>query len=425
MVARFPYVGVYLWTWISILNPHRFIYGIGKGQSFNFWIAAITIAFWLFSKERKIPATKGFAAMVGIFALWTTLTTMFSPTPNVSWPLWDRNIKILVLVYIVLCTIVTRVRLHTFLWVYVLCIGFWGANSGLATIATGARAVIEGPVKSMLYDRNHLALAMTMSIPLMNYLRIQSTNKLLKWALLGLMAVTAAGVIGTYSRGGLISLSAMGAFLWWKSKNKIVYAILAGVVVSIVIGNLPDRYVNRASTLATVEEDRSFQGRVDAWTVAFETAMDRPLGAGFEGPQQPGNWYKYIPRQPRAAHSIYFMVIGEHGFIGFGLYMSMIATAWFVILSVARMARETQDKDYWGLQLCTALQCSIFTFLVGGAALSLSYYDGFLLVLSMGVLLRGIVKEDLARLGVQTETKKARHRLPTPHRPRPSLNPAE
>lgn len=391
---KFAHIGLYLWTWVAIMNPHKLVYGIARGQSFNLWIAVITIGVWLFSRERKIPSTTGFAVLIGVFAVWFTLTTAFSPTSNMSWPLWEMNIKTMLLVYLALCILNSRIRVHAFLWIYIISIGYWGVNSGLVAIGSAGNAVIIGPAGSMITDRNALALAIAISIPIANYLRLQSTHRLIRLALVGVMLLSVAGVIGTYSRGGLISLSAMAVFLWWRSRYKIPTLIIAAVTVFFVIDALPDRYVNRVSTIATADQDASFQGRVDAWEVALQTAMDRPLGTGFAGPEQPSNWYKYMTREPKAAHSIYFMVLGEHGFIGLIIYLSILAVAWFSLSNVIKMCKKIEKDDFWGIQLATALKCSILTFAVGGAALSVSYYDGFLLLVAVSVLVGGIVKSE-------------------------------
>lgn len=392
MMFKFAHIGMYLWTWVAIMNPHKLVYGIARGQSFNLWIAVITMGVWLFSKERKIPAAPGFAVMIMIFAVWITLTTALAPTPDISWPLWERNIKSLVLVYLVLCIITTRARLHAFLWVYLISIGYWGVKSGIVTIASAGNAVVIGPIGSMITDNNALALAITISIPVANYLRLQSSHKLIQFALIGVIILSIAAVIGTYSRGGLISLVAMTGFLWWRSRYKLVSLAAALVTVVVVVGLLPDRYIDRVSTISNASEDLSFQGRVDAWEVAIQTAADRPLGAGFAGPEQPSNWFKYVPRRTRAAHSIYFQVLGEHGFIGLILYLSLVAVSWFSLSRAAKFALRGHEKDYWGIQAATALKCSIVTFMVGGAALSVSYYDGFLLLAATGVLVLKIVE---------------------------------
>jgi probable O-glycosylation ligase (exosortase A-associated) len=141
---------------------------------------------------------------------------------------------------------------------------------------------------------------------------------------------------------------------------------------------MPQKYMDRISTIGTASEDSSFQGRLDAWEVAWHTALDRPMGAGFEGPQQPANWDLYLPGvHRRASHSIYFMVLGEHGFIGLTIYLAMIFAAWRNLVKTLKLTRDRPEL-LWAKDLAQALQVSVIGFLVGGAALPMAYYTGCL-----------------------------------------------
>ena len=85
----------------------------------------------------------------------------------------------------------SRVRVHSLIWVIVICIGYfgtWGGVLGVITgVITGGSHKLIGPPQSPIEDNNHPALAMVITIPLMNYLRIHSENKLVRLGLLGAM----------------------------------------------------------------------------------------------------------------------------------------------------------------------------------------------------------------------------------------------
>ena len=49
---RYPAAGAICWAWFSLMSPHRLVYGGAYGQ-FNLVIAAVTLAGWLISRERK------------------------------------------------------------------------------------------------------------------------------------------------------------------------------------------------------------------------------------------------------------------------------------------------------------------------------------------------------------------------------------
>ena len=75
------------------------------------------------------------------------------------------------------------------------------------------------------------------------------------------------------------------------------------------------------------------------------------------------------------AHSIYFQMLGEHGFVGLGLFLALGVVTWF---SAARLARQTRDDPEFGSWmplLMRMVQVSLVGYGVGGAFLSLAYLD--------------------------------------------------
>ena len=84
--------------------------------------------------------------------------------------------------------------------------------------------------------------------------------------------------------------------------------------------------------------------------------------------------YAPNPLDVHAAHSIYFMVLGEHGFIGLFLFLLL----WFLVwLSAGHLRVQGQrlPQTQWLSHLGAMCQVSLAGYAVGGAFLSLSYYD--------------------------------------------------
>jgi probable O-glycosylation ligase (exosortase A-associated) len=210
------------------------------------------------------------------------------------------------------------------------------------------------------------------------------------------MVLVLAAIVGTYSRGGLIAMAAMLGFLWLKSRARLATGLIGLFLVTGTLLFMPPKYFERISTINNVQEDTSFQGRIDAWVVAWGVAQDRLLGAGFDGPRQPEIWNQYRPNaEARASHSIYFMVLGEHGFIGLALYLGMCFLAWRNLVRVVALTKGLPDQ-LWAYDMAVALQVGMVGFLVGGAALPMAYYDGFLTLLAMTVPLRVLIEAKVA-----------------------------
>lgn len=391
MTVRNPFVGVLLWTWLSLQSPHMDAWGIVNSVPTNLIVAVVTILSLAFSKENKLPPSGAITATLIAFMVWMTFNSFFAYDPSWSWPIWDRTWKIFLLGLLVAATAHNRTRMHAILWVAVISLFFYGVKGGVFTITTGGHNHVLGPGNTIIADNNQLAVALLMSLPLANYLRIHTLDKRIKAALLAGIILTVIAVLGTYSRGAVIGLGALGALFLLRTRNKILYLMLAAIVLGFAINFMPDQFFDRVNSMNDLQTDASFQGRLMAWQVSFHYAVDHfPFGAGFYGTQLPGVFHTYFPGQDtHAAHSIYFQVLGEHGFPGLAIYLILIASAFLLCFRIIGKARKKPETQ-WIADMAVALQASLFVFCVAGAGLSMAYYDLFvievLMLLPLGAL---------------------------------------
>jgi probable O-glycosylation ligase (exosortase A-associated) len=160
---------------------------------------------------------------------------------------------------------------------------------------------------------------------------------------------------------------------------------------------MPPAFWARVDSIQNYHSDASFQGRVEAWHVAYDYAVDHfPFGAGFYGPQLHEIFHKYEPGKiAHAAHSIYFQVLGEHGFVGLAIYLCIFVASFFDLQKV-KWETKRRPELRWAYDLADMLQLSLFAFSLGGAALSMAYYDLFVLAICLGVALRVHVRSGVA-----------------------------
>lgn len=151
----------------------------------------------------------------------------------------------------------------------------------------------------------------------------------------GVVGVAAAlfGVIGTQSRGATLAVA--GAALYYMfvlSRRRIASIIVIGALASLALVLSPESYVARV-TDTRVSEDSSAQGRLRAWKASVQMAFDYPLGVGFGSfnsaygrfyVQEADDVFDFGARRWISAHSIYFKVLGEAGFIGLGLVLALL-----------------------------------------------------------------------------------------------------
>jgi putative inorganic carbon (HCO3(-)) transporter len=387
-----PYVGALAWIWIALMSPHQYVYGIASSLPVNLVQALATLGAWVVSKEPKRFPLTVCTGLLLLFMAWITLTTVTSLAPPAA---WQRDIKNLLLGLVIAGLMTNRVRLHALVWTAVFSLGYFGIKGGLFTIITAGGGHVVGEA-GVLGDNNSFALAMCMTLPLMNYLRLNSEHRIVRAALIVGMVLTVIAILGTYSRGGLIGLSVSALFLWWKSQTKLLLGLCGAAVLVLGYTIMPDSWTQRMDTIQSAEKDDSFQGRVQVWRFSYNIALARPLVGGGLGASEDGtvfNTYStdYLP-SGRAAHSIYFQVLGDHGFAGLLIYLVLLGAVWRQCTVVKKRSARRPELA-WAADLATMIQVSWAGYMVAGAALSMAYYDLAYIELGAIVALRQIVRQ--------------------------------
>ncbi|MFD2167333.1 putative O-glycosylation ligase, exosortase A system-associated [Thalassotalea euphylliae] len=387
-----PFLGIVAWLWIALMAPTVWAYGFSTSFRMNFTVALIAMASYL-----VLPKEKGFKAnallvLVLLFGFWNFWSSAFhiQIDGGAVWNYFIQVVKILLLFLFITLACTKRLHIDAIIWAIVLAISAYAAMEGVKFIlsAGGHRIVGRSPI---IADRNDFAVAVNMCIPLILYLWSTTKHKLLKQGLMGLCLLNVVAIIGTFSRGGFIGISILGLFLWFKSNHKLVLALLAALIIPIGFQYAPDEWKERQSTIKTAAaEDSSFIGRLWAWKISTLIAIDNPLtGGGYKAVTDRVVWFAYkdetsnfgpiytpeVPNyiKPKAAHNIYFQVLGDQGFVGLFLFLTMLATCYFNCRTIAKKAKKN------GVEWCQKLSGYITLSLVGygitGMNVSLAYFE--------------------------------------------------
>ena len=94
------------------------------------------------------------------------------------------------------------------------------------------------------------------------------------------------------------------------------------------------------------------------------------------------------------AHSIYFEVVAEHGFIGIALFLLL---AWFTWNTGSRIRKQAgrSKETIWYRDLASMLQVSLMGYAVSGAFLGLAYFDLYYNLIAMMVICKVLLTEQL------------------------------
>lgn len=433
MIFKRPYWGAVLWIWISVMNPHAQGWGFARSFPFAAIIAAVTVGSMVIYKgDKRLPTPPVIITFIA-FAVFMSLTCLTAIHPDQVYDQWIKVIKIMVMTLVVLMVLKERQHIEAAIWSVVISIGYYGVKGGVFTVRSGGNDKVWGPSGTFIAGNNEVALAFVMVIPLMYYLMRTYKNKWVRYAFMASMGLCALSALGSYSRGALLALAAMGALLWIKSKEKLAVGLALLLLVPVLLVAMPDKWFERMDTVKTYQEDASAMGRVNAWHMAFNLAKDRPLGGGFQIYDR-GVFAMYapVPEDVHAAHSIYFQILGEHGFGGLALYLLLGILTWRSGNWIVRNTRGIPELQ-WAADMSMMIQVSLLGFAVGGAFLSLAYFDVPYYLMVAVVAARVIVEHDLrARTSLAKAPKPIEPAynaasaapvagLPSSHHPSPAL----
>jgi probable O-glycosylation ligase (exosortase A-associated) len=395
-VLRRPEWGILLWTWIGLMNPHKMAWGFARDIPWALIVAVVTLVAIFISREPKRLPLKSPVVLQIVFVLWMTITTvLFALYPELAWEKWDKVVKIHFFIILTMMMMQTEQRIRLLVLVATVSIAFFGIKGGIYTIAKGGGGMVLGPDGGFISGNTEIALALTVTLPLMYWLRVQTSNKWLRRAAGVSMFLIAVSILGSYSRGGLLALAAMSVFLILKGRRKLLLAIAATVFFTSIFAFMRAEWHEKMQTIESYQEDTSAMGRLGAWKFAWNFTQAHPIGGGGFDTFQKEQYDRFAPEE-RAydPHSIWFQVMAEQGFVGLALFMLYWVAAWRCASSVIRLCRRRPDLG-WARDLAAMIQVSLVGFWVGGSFLGLAYWDYPYLLVAIVVITYVVVQRQL------------------------------
>jgi probable O-glycosylation ligase (exosortase A-associated) len=387
--------------------PNGWVWGFASSFRYNMLIALATMISYFIQREKIKTDSSGLTVIILFFFIWSTISSVFTlSNPTVVWFEWNIFFKIIIFYIMCLLTIKTKHHINVFIWAITLSAAYFGAAEGLKYVVTGGGHKVMGIIGSRLEDRNELALALNMTIPLIVFLLGQIKSKWLRLILIGVITFNVIAIIGSFSRGGMLGLVVVAGYFFFQSKRKILVSIVFALAVMAGSAFVSDEWTGRMNTIETMEDDKSFLGRVLAWKQATLMAIDNPMfGAGFKAGQNQALWLLYEPDfykldfivdttgvhfdKAKAAHSIYFQVLGDLGIAGLLIFLAILLAAYRRLVWVTK-----NTDDQWLINLARMLKVSLIAYCAGGAALSLPYFDLSFAIFALAHIMGELIKRD-------------------------------
>ncbi|SCY12659.1 putative O-glycosylation ligase, exosortase A system-associated [Thiohalorhabdus denitrificans] len=394
-----PWTGVLVWSWVGFMNPHRLGWGVAQDLPVALVFGSLTlVAMWLHSDRKPIPLTRETVLIILLMIVFT-ITTFTAWVPEAAWPQWEKVMKILAFALVTTMLIYGRKRILALLVVVAGSLAFYGVKGAAFVASTGGQYRVKGPEPSFIGANTALGLALLMVLPLLVALAREVDSTWGRRAIYGVVVLTVIATLFTYSRGALLGLAVVLPIMLIKANRKFLLFLLLIPAAYKAPDFIPERLMERAESIEQYEEDRSAMQRIQAWQVGWNVALERPwLGAGFKLEEAPNAlWLDYAEWQDehfnrsRAAHSNYFQMLGEHGFLGTALYLLLL---FFTFGSLRRIKKQAPGVGLgWMVKYADALQTGLIAYAVAGAFLSLAYFDLFYTFVILAAIMRREIAE--------------------------------
>jgi putative inorganic carbon (hco3(-)) transporter len=394
-----PFVATLGYVWVDTFQPQNVAYILLNQFPVAMIMGAVALGGYLVLDRRSPPPLTLQTGLQVTMAIWITLTLIWAQVPSAAWEKSDWAFKTVAFAAFIPFVIRSRVQIEAFVQTYVFSLAANFMPYGLKVLISGGGYGMDLGLEggnSGLGEGGFLSTSCLIAVPLAIFLASHSQLvpkfKLMPvayWAIAGLAIATA---LGTYERSALVGLVVLGIYMWIRTKHKFGFGIVMTVVACLVIYTTSGAWNARVSTIGNFEQENSAYGRVLVWQWTLGFVAEHPMGGGFatylidhiELPARDGD--PGHTEFGRAFHSTYFEVLGEHGFPGIAIFLSLVGSTLFMLRRLAKKGRAYPELQ-WIVGLSDALQSGLAVFLTSGAFVGLAFQPMFWYFISMSICL--------------------------------------
>ncbi len=381
-----PWLGVLSLAVFSYLNPHAYAWGFVRSLPV-YYVLFLVVCFRTLTAKDKDRLPKDWRITVFILLwLYFAITSTQAYFPDIAWQRFWFVTKIYLPFYFTLVLINTRFKLYCLIVTIAASIGVVAFKGGLFAILHGFSARVYGPPNTQFEENNAFAVAMLICIPLLLIWQRETINPLFKKGILFVIPIIYAASLSSWSRGALLTMAILTLILILNSKHKLLAIPLVVLGAFFVKDYLPQEWFGRMNTIETYQTDASAMSRVEAWTDGWNHTLEHPfVGAGFEG-------WMYVTQ--RDWHSSYVEMFSEHGFVAFGLWLSLILGTLVNLTNLPKKTSKFEGME-WVSNYCSMIRASLICYMVRTAFLGLSYWDLLYHLIFIAVLVKKFALKEL------------------------------
>jgi O-antigen ligase len=271
--------------------------------------------------------------------------------------------KMAVVYLVIVNTANTEKRVRTLLWAMVLC-GLFPALGSLWNWQQNIRVEGRAGWIGIFANPNEMAYGLVILIPLAVMLArsVRMSLRLLTWCV---VAVFVAAIYLSFSRGSLIGLAAVGAYMGFRQRSVLARAAIIGLVLAGALAG--STYWSRDAGFKDVQADANFQERLATYQVAWSMYSHSPVfGVGLNCSSVA--WPLYAPTPQLShhkwliTHNTFIEALSETGSVGFLFLVSFFGA----VLCRAWKSGRRENMPERVRELSAALEISFWGFLICG-----------------------------------------------------------
>lgn len=395
---RRPFLLVLAYCYVDVVAPQRLSYYLVNSIPVSLITFCLAVGMWFVADQKKTTRYSSRQFLLVILLIYCGITTQTADFPIEAAAKWSWVWKALLWAIFLPLTLTTRLRIEALATTLILCASSIAITGGIKTIIGGGgygslALLVED--NSGLYEGSIMSCVAIAIIPLILYLSRFSTIfppdwrvKLFAYALCFACLLIP---IGTQARTGLVCIIMLIILAMRFTKRRFLYAGAIGLAALVVVPLLPSSFMNRMSTIQGYKADTSASTRVAVWEWTLDYAKDHPFGGGFDAFR--GNHLEFtlddgsvVVDSARAYHNSYFEMLGEQGYPGLLLWLTIHLLGIIQMEMIHRRYRKNNRPDLqWVSPLAVALQNAQIIYLTGSMFVGIAFQPFIYMILAMQI----------------------------------------
>ena len=409
---RRPFLWVLVYLYVDIVAPQKISYFLLASLPISLIAFLAAAVGWMLTDDKRDSRFTVRQGLILVLLAYCGMTTLSADFLNEAADKWSWVWKALVFASFLPLTLRTRLRFEAVALTLVLSAGSIIITGGIKTVFSG------GGYGSLhffvndntgLYEGSIISCVAIAIIPLIwwlvNHGTIYPKNRIVKLFGAALTFACLLIPVGTQARTGLLCIALLFLLSLRSVKRRFLYVGSMVALALIAVPFLPASYTKRMDTIGNHRADESASTRVAVWMWTLDYVKDHPFGGGFEAyranrlkiemrdAQTSGNTtdieLKETIDKGRAYHSSYFEMLGEQGWPGLVLWLTIqVMGLWQMERLRRRWKRKARAEGagsdvQWQAPLANALQQAQLIYLLGGAFLGIAYQPFILMLIGM------------------------------------------